>query len=68
MSFAVSYGITPWVTGMGLQNAFIVAAFVGLAQTLSFLLFVRYGRHLREISVSRYRKYVQEMAAAGLIH
>ena len=53
---------------MGLQNAFIVAAFVGLAQTLSFLVFVKYGRHLREISVHRYRRFVKEMAAAGLIH
>ena len=64
MSFAVGYrsvcsilpflhaefcrSITPWVTNMGLQDAFIVAAFAGLAQVLSFLVFVKYGRRLRE--------------------
>jgi len=36
MRFAIEYGLTPWVTDMGLQNAFIVAAFVGLAQVLTF--------------------------------
>lgn len=60
--------LTPWVINMGLQNAFIVAAFVGLAQVLSFLLFVRYGRNFRQLSIPRYRRYVKEMAAAGLIH
>ena len=53
---------------MGLQNSFIVAALVGLTQTLTFFLFVKYGRHMREISVRRYLEYVKEMAAAGLIH
>jgi len=36
MSFAVGYGLTLWVTDMGLQSAFIVAAFAGLAQVLTF--------------------------------
>ena len=60
--------ITPWVTNMGLQNAFIVAAFAGLAQVLSFLVFVKYGRGLREASREKYRVYVGEMKAAGLVH
>ena len=60
--------ITPWVTRMGLQNAFVVAAFAGLVQTLSFLVFIRYGQILRRRSVDRYRRYVKEMAAAGLVH
>ena len=53
---------------MGLQNAFIVGAFAGLAQTLLFLIFVKYGRRLREASAGRYLRYVQEMKAAGLVH
>ena len=52
---------------MGLQNAFIVAAVVGLVQTLSFLLFVRFGRSLRRATTERYRRYADEMMAAGLI-
>ena len=53
---------------MGLQNAFIVAAFAGLAQVLTFLIFVRYGKRMRIASVGRYRRYVQDMAEAGLTH
>ena len=53
---------------MGLQNAFLVAAFAGLAQTLSFLVFVRYGRRFRQASEKRYYLYVEEMKAAGLVH
>lgn len=48
MSFAIGYGITPWVEGMGLQNCFITAGFIGLAQCLTFLLMVKYGKGLRE--------------------
>ena len=53
---------------MGLQNAFLVAAFAGFAQVLSFLVFVKYGRHFRQVSEKRYHAYVEEMKAAGLVH
>lgn len=68
MSFAIGYGITPWVDNMGLQNAFILAAFAGLAQCLSFLVMVKYGKTLRKQSAARYRKYVEQMASSGMIH
>ena len=63
-----SGSITPWVTRMGLQNAFIVAAFVGLAQGLTVFIFIRYGQSMRRASVSRYQHYREERMAAGLIH
>lgn len=53
---------------MGLQNAFIVAAFAGLAQVLTVILFIIYGRTMRRASVGRYQHYKEEMMAAGLIH
>ncbi|KAG9675500.1 MFS general substrate transporter, partial [Aureobasidium melanogenum] len=68
MSFAIGYGITPWIDGMGLQNAFITAAFAGLAQCLTFLVMVKWGKDLRRKSASRYAKYVQKMAESGLVH
>ncbi|CAD6566702.1 MAG: hypothetical protein ASARMPREDX12_008802 [Alectoria sarmentosa] len=68
MSFAIGYGITPWVTQMGLQNAFIVAAFAGLAQVLTVFFFIRYGQSMRRASVGRYEHYREKMMAAGLIH
>lgn len=68
MSFAIGYGITPWVTNMGLQNAFLVAAFAGLAQCATFLIFVKWGKNLRRDSGPRYKKYVDKMASQGMIH
>ena len=68
MSFAIGYGVTPWVTNMGYQNAFILAAFAGMAQCLTFLIFVKYGKTLRRKSGDRYRKYVEKMASEGMVH
>ena len=53
---------------MGLQNAFVLAAFAGLAQVLTFLIFVKYGYKMRKASVGRYLRYVEEMRGAGLVH
>ncbi|KAK8158883.1 major facilitator superfamily domain-containing protein [Phyllosticta citrichinensis] len=68
MSFAIGYGITPWVDGMGLEKCFITAAFVGLAQCLTFLLMVKWGKGLRRDGAGRYVHYVEEMAKSGMIH
>ncbi|KAK5047349.1 hypothetical protein LTR84_006872 [Exophiala bonariae] len=68
MSFAVSYGITPWVTGMGLQNAFILAAFVAMAQIATFLVFVKWGKSMRRSSARRYQKYVEQVQHEGWQH
>lgn len=68
MSFAIGYGITPWVTGMGLQNCFITAAFVGLLQVCSVFIMIKYGKRLREMSVTKYNGYVDVMAKSGMIH
>ncbi|KAF2488544.1 MFS general substrate transporter [Lophium mytilinum] len=68
MSFAIGYGITPWIDGMGLQNAFVTAAMVGLAQCATVWVMVVWGKRLRERSVGRYGKYVEEMARSGMVH
>lgn len=68
MSFAVGYGVTPWVQGMGLRDCFITAGLVGLAQCATFLVMVRYGKGLRERSGPRYARYVEDMAKSGMIH
>ncbi|KAL1404973.1 hypothetical protein Q8F55_008586 [Vanrija albida] len=59
MSFAVSYGITPWVVNMGYQNAFIVAALVGMAVYLSFLPVIKWGKGWRKASRVSYWAYVR---------
>lgn len=63
-----SYSITPWITNMGLQNAFIVAAFSGLIQVLTVFFFIRYGESMRRASVDKYMRYKNEMVVAGLAH
>ncbi|KAK7510693.1 serine/threonine kinase 16 [Phyllosticta citriasiana] len=68
MSFAIGYGITPWVDGMGLEKCFTTAAFVGLAQCLTFLVMVKWGKGLRRESAGRYVHCVEEMAKSGMIH
>ena len=68
MSFAMGYGITPWVTNMGYQNAFIVAAFAGLAQVLTFLAVVKWGKSWREMTKGRYYKYAKEAESLGSSH
>ncbi|CCD44829.1 similar to MFS transporter [Botrytis cinerea T4] len=68
MSFAMAYGITPWVTNMGYQNAFIVAAFAGLAQVLTFFAVVKWGKSWRNNTKGRYYKYVKENEILGVTH
>ncbi|KAH7029253.1 major facilitator superfamily domain-containing protein [Microdochium trichocladiopsis] len=59
MSFAISYGITPWLTQLGYQNCFVSAAFVGLAATSAYLIMIKYGKTLRVRSASKYFELVQ---------
>lgn len=59
MSFAVSYGITPWVVNMGYQNSFIVAALVGMVVYLSFLPVIKWGKGWRKASRVSYWAYVR---------
>jgi MFS family permease len=54
MSFAVNYGITPWLTDLGYQNCFLSAAFVGLAASSVFLLMIKFGKRLRIKSSGKY--------------
>ncbi|KAG9235562.1 major facilitator superfamily domain-containing protein [Amylocarpus encephaloides] len=68
MSFAVSYGITPWLTDLGYQNCFISAAMIALASSLVFLIFVKWGKGMRISSKDRYWRMVKESEAMGVSH
>jgi hypothetical protein len=54
MSFAVNYGITPWLRNLGYQNCFLSAAFVGLAASSVFLVMIKFGKGLRVKSSDKY--------------
>lgn len=59
MSFAINYGITPWLDGLGLQNCFISVAFVALAICALFLPIIFIGKRLRNLKRESYWKEVK---------
>jgi hypothetical protein len=68
MSFAVSYGITPWITNMRYQNCFITAAFIGMAASSVFFIMVVFGKGFRSSSREKYWKLVSNNLERGLLH
>ncbi|CAG8007245.1 unnamed protein product [Penicillium olsonii] len=68
MSFAIGYGITPWIDNMGYQNCFISAAFIGMACASVFLFMIKFGKTFRERSREKYWKLVQENWEKGMGH
>ncbi|KAF2109667.1 major facilitator superfamily domain-containing protein [Lophiotrema nucula] len=63
MSFAISYGITPWLTNLGYQNCFISAAFIGMAASSVFFVMILIGKQLRIKSANKYWALVNEEKA-----
>ncbi|KIX03955.1 uncharacterized protein Z518_07508 [Rhinocladiella mackenziei CBS 650.93] len=66
MSFAIGYGITPWVENLGLQNCFISAAFIGMAASSVFLIMIVWGKTFRERSRVKYWNLVAELMSKGM--
>ncbi|RMZ16756.1 hypothetical protein D0860_00893 [Hortaea werneckii] len=63
MSFAVNYGISPWIDGMGLVDAFVTAAMVGLACAATICLLIWKGKEMRARSKGTYWGLVERHAA-----
>ncbi|KAJ1303662.1 hypothetical protein OPQ81_008090 [Rhizoctonia solani] len=68
MSFAIGYGITPWLDALGYQNCFISVAFVGLAVCSVFLVMIKFGKKFREASRVQYWNEVRLRMEMGLVH
>lgn len=68
MSFAIGYGITPWLDALGYQNCFISVAFVGLAICSVFLVMIKFGKGFREASRVKYWEEVGVRIQKGLVH
>ncbi|KAE9574607.1 putative MFS-type transporter [Colletotrichum fructicola] len=68
MSFAINYGITPWLNHMGYRDTFITVGAIGLVWNASIFVMTRYGRKMREKSAERYWKDVAKAHAKGLSH
>jgi hypothetical protein len=54
MSFAIGYGITPWIKNLGYQNCFISAAFVGMLACFVFVVMLLWGKSFRQRSATTY--------------
>ncbi|KAI2465777.1 putative MFS transporter [Annulohypoxylon bovei var. microspora] len=68
MSFAIGYGITPWLDNLGLQNCFVSVAFVGLAICCVFLVMIKWGKKFREAKRVDYWHEVKKRIDLGLVH
>lgn len=68
MSFAIGYGITPWLDALGYRDCFVSVAFAGLAVCSVFLFMIRFGKRFREASRVRYWKEVRIRVEKGLVH
>lgn len=68
LSFAIGYGITPWITNTGVQNTFIAACFISLICTLTFLIFIIWGKASRNSQKEVYWRYVQEALDKHMAH
>ncbi|EME39841.1 hypothetical protein DOTSEDRAFT_137260 [Dothistroma septosporum NZE10] len=68
MSFAIGYGITPWLDGLGTQDCFISAAFVGMAACAVFLVMVWKGKMFRTRSREEYWALWEKHTKLGMVH
>ncbi|KAK8017864.1 MFS transporter [Apiospora rasikravindrae] len=68
MSFAIGYGITPWLQNLGLQNCFISIAFIGLFICCAFLIMINWGKMFREKKRVQYWQEVKSRVEQGLVH
>ncbi|KIW36495.1 uncharacterized protein PV06_11262 [Exophiala oligosperma] len=68
MSFGIGYAVTPWVVNLGYQNAFLLAAFIGLAHNLTIFPVMKWGRELRRRSATTYWRYLESAREKGISH
>lgn len=68
MSFAIGYGITPWLHNLGYQNCFVSIAFIGLAICCAFLVMINWGKRFREQKRVQYWNEVKARVELGLVH
>jgi hypothetical protein len=66
MSFAIGYGITPWIESLGLRDCFLSVAFVGMAICAVFLPVIIWGKSLRARKRDSYWREVRIRRETGM--
>lgn len=54
VGFGITWGIQPWISGMGLQNTFICVGALSFAVTVFALFFIIFGKSFRRSGAARY--------------
>ncbi|KAH8892173.1 MFS general substrate transporter [Thozetella sp. PMI_491] len=60
MGFAFGYAVTPMVTNLGLQNSFLLVAFLGMGLTGLCFVMIAVGKKMRKATAVSYWKLVEE--------
>ncbi|KAK8849205.1 major facilitator superfamily transporter [Apiospora arundinis] len=68
LSFAINYGITPWLNASGYLRVYCIVGGIGLVWNASLFVMTRYGRKLREMTAARYYRDVEYARSKGLSH
>ncbi|KAF9890170.1 hypothetical protein FE257_006331 [Aspergillus nanangensis] len=55
----VRFAFTPWITGMGIQNTFILISVIALATAIFPIVLMIYGKRARVRTAANYRKYAR---------
>lgn len=66
MNFALDYGITPFITNVGVQNTFIITAFICMFCIGTFMIMNWTGFYWRNRTKERYWKIVAKYRAKGV--
>ncbi|KAH8674567.1 major facilitator superfamily domain-containing protein [Tricladium varicosporioides] len=57
IGFGITFGIQPWINGMGLQNTFVVVGLLSFVVTGFSMFFIWKGKDLRVITKQKYLSY-----------
>jgi hypothetical protein len=68
LSFAINFGITPWLKSSGYLRVYCIMGGIGLVWNASLFIMTRYGRTIRERSAARYWRDVDYAKSKGLSH
>jgi hypothetical protein len=68
MSFAINFGITPWLQSSNYLTVYCILAGIGFLWNASLFVMTRYGRKIRESTAIRYWRDVDRARAQGLGH
>lgn len=60
VGFGITWGIQPWIDGMGLQNTFIFVGCLSAAITAIAVFFIVFGKRIRRWTAPRYAKLAKQ--------